>query len=412
MSSEKSIHTDHIEIPVGPTTPARHPIYLSSVHFCPDAQVADGVLGGEIEGFAYRRDAHANQHVLGERCRMLHQADFASLTSSGMAALSLALLATLRTGDRVLISEQLYGKTTTLFSQHAARLGIESDIFDPTDLDQLSDKFDDRTKLVVVETISNPLMVVTDLPTLAEQCHRNGALLLVDNTFASPSVCQPLELGADLVMESMTKIMNGHSDVLMGLLCGRERVADAKLGARVDDSLRTWGMVAAPFDCWLADRGIGTMELRVAQACHSTMEIARELERHPQVARVHYPGLESASSASGNLHRLSRQQFVKNSLPGSNEDTRFGYMLSFELPDGRAAVDRFVVESGLRFCPSLGDLSTTLSHPLSTSHRGLSEAACKKQGITEGLLRISVGIEPTGFLVQAVINGLNGLDAT
>ena len=270
-----------------------------------------------------------------------------------MAALAAVLLAQCQQGDHVVVSDQLYGRSHTLWVEESARLGIAATVVDTTDLKATAAAFTDRTKLLLVETITNPLLRVSDLPRLAELAHARGAKLVVDNTFASPALCRPLDLGADLVVESLTKIMNGHSDVLLGLLCGRD---DA--WQRVPRILSTYGFTAAPFECWLAERGIGTLHLRIERAAANALAAAQFLAKRPEVEAVHYPGLTSHPD-----HALAAGQ-----LGG-----RYGWMVTFTLRGNLATASRFITAARrIPFCPSLGDLCTTLTHPASTSHRLLS----------------------------------------
>jgi cystathionine beta-lyase/cystathionine gamma-synthase len=269
----------------------------------------------------------------------------------------------------------------------ARRLGIESTTVDTCDSKSTAAAFTPATKLLVVETITNPLLRVSDLRSLSEIAHRRGALLLVDNTFASPILCRPLEFGADLVLESLTKIMNGHSDVLLGMLCGRE-----KIWQRVPTTLSTWGWSAAPLDCWLAARGIGTLHLRAERASQNALAAARFLAEQPAVEVVHYPGLPSHAD-----HPLAARQF----------GGRYGSMVTFTLAGGTAAATRFIgAARRIPFCPSLGELSTTLTHPESTSHRAMTPAARESLGIMGGTIRLSVGIESSEFVIEALTQGL------
>ncbi|MGC3971508.1 MAG: PLP-dependent transferase [Pirellulales bacterium] len=238
-----------------------------------------------------------------------------------------------------------------------------------------------------METITNPLVRVIDVAALAEVAHRGGARLVVDNTFASPVLCRPLELGADVVFESLTKIMNGHSDVLLGVVCGR---ADG--WERMSGVVATYGLSAAPFDCWLATRGIGTLALCAEKASSNALAAAEFLGGNAKCAAVYYPGLPQHAD-----HATARRQFAG----------RFGSMLSFTLAGGRAAADQFIrAAKHIPFCPSLGDLSTTLSHPESTSHRGLTPQQRAALGITGGTIRLSVGIESAESITAALAEGL------
>lgn len=377
-------------LPPQPGPPHANPLVLASVWECASPAAADAMLGGSLPGFVYQRDGHPNAAVLADSCRRLYGAEEAIITGTGMGALAAALLAFLKCGDHAVIGGRIYGKTLSLFQREASRLGIETTVVDTCDLAATANAFRPTTKLLLAETIANPLLEVADLTGLAKIAHDRGALFLVDNTFATPFVCRPFEFGADLVMDSLTKMMNGHSDVILGLLCGRK-----SLWERVPAVVSTWGLAASPFPCWLAMRGLMTLAVRMEKACANAREVARYLEAQPAVKRVCYPGLDSAAD-----HALARRQFT----PGY-----FGSLVTFELAGGRAAADRFIeVARDIPFCPSLGELTTTLSHPETTSHRGLSAAERAALGITGGTIRLSVGIESADFIRHALATGLRG----
>lgn len=206
-----------------PTRPHAPAIFPTSVWECSDPDQAGRMLGGQLPGYVYQRDGHPNADQLVSKCCELHRAEQAVVTSSGMAALSAAVLALLQAGDHVAISSHLYGKSQLLLGSECSRLGITSSLVDTCDLSAVASAMTPRTRMIVVETIANPLLQVADIAALAEIAHRNRSLLLVDNTFATPILCRPLVCGADLVLESITKMMNGHSDVMLGLLAGHDR---------------------------------------------------------------------------------------------------------------------------------------------------------------------------------------------
>lgn len=376
-------------LPPTPGEPLAPPLYTSAVYRCQDPTQADGLLAGSIEGYVYCRDGHPNADLLGEKCRELHGAERAVVCGSGMAALAAVLLALLKQGDHVVVSNRLYGKSERLWTDEAARLGIESTVVDTCDLSATARALRSTTRLILVETITNPLLRVSDIAALAELAHANDARLLVDNTFASPIVCRPLDFGADLVMESVTKIINGHSDVLLGLLCGRADVWD-----RVPGAVSTWGLSASPFDCWLAARGLATLALRAERADANARAVATWLDESGRTAGVHYPGLSHHPD-----HLVAQRQFGE----------RFGAMVTFELAGGTDAAVRLIrAARQIPFSPSLGDLSTTLSHPESTSHRTLSAEQRQALGITGGTIRLSIGIESFDHIRAAIEEGLTG----
>jgi len=374
-------------LPPQSTSPLVPPIFTAAVYECRDPQQADEILSGQVAGYVYQRDRQPNADLLAEKCRQLHGAERAAIAASGMAALAAALLSQLSTGEHVVVSNQLYGRTLNLLVTESRRLGIESTVVDTCDLQAVQTAMTGGTKLLVVETITNPLLRVSNLQALADLAHQRGARLLVDNTFAGPAICRPVEFGADLVMESLTKTMNGHSDVILGLLCG-----SAEAWQRVPGVLSTWGLASAPFECWLAQRGLGTLALRIERASANALAAAELLANHSKVRATYYPGLEEHPD-----HALALEQF----------GNRFGTIVTFTLPGGRAAAESFMQASGIPFCPSLGDLCTTLSHPESTSHRGLPPAERSSLGIEGGTIRLSVGIESREQILEQLARGLD-----
>lgn len=376
-----------------PSTP---PIVPTAVWECESPAQADAILSGQLAGYVYQRDGHPNATWLAERVQELHRASFAAITSSGMAALAATLLAHAQSGDRVLISSQLYGRSTLLMQQEAKRLGITpivADIFDPK---AVAAAFEKRPKLALVETIANPRLRVAPLEQLAAQAHAVDCLLVVDNTFATPLVCRPLDWGADVVYESVSKLMNGHGDLMLGAVAANARGAE-----RVAQVISTWGFASGPFEAWLAQRGLGTLGLRIERACDTAMQLARFSQAHSAIKAVDYPGLESHPD-----HRLACQLF------GSPQNAaRFGHVVTVHLKAGGEGASDFIRNTkDLPFCPSLGELRTTVSHPTSTSHRGMSEEARASFGIEPGTIRVSVGIEPTSWVLDRWGKGLDSLD--
>jgi cystathionine beta-lyase/cystathionine gamma-synthase len=373
-----------------PAAPHAPPMYLSSVYECRDPAQAEALLAGSMPGYVYARDGHPNADQLAEKCRLLHGTDRATITSTGMSALALVALSQLSPGDHVVVSNQLYGRTQALLGSDVARWGVDSTLVDPCDLAAVKKAMTRHTRLIVVETISNPLLRVANLAALAELARTGGADLLADNTFAGPIICRPHDLGATWIMESLTKSMNGHSDVVLGLLCGPE-----DRWQRVPGTLSTWGLASSPFDCWLALRGLGTLGVRMERASANALAAAEFLASVKGVDAVYYPGLANHPD-----HDLARRQFGE----------QFGSMVSFTLQGGLAAATQFMAAAAdIPFCPSLGELSTTVSHPESTSHRGLLPAQRAALGITGGTLRLSVGIESADAILQALRRGVAGL---
>jgi len=387
--------------PPMPTEPQVAPLYTAAVYRCASPGQADAMLAGREAGYVYSRDRHPNGDLLAERIAALHGAERGIACGSGMGALAAVGLAVLRSGDHVVVGDQMYGRTFGLFEVELARFGVTCTRVDACDTVAVERAMRAETKLVIVETITNPLVRVVDIHRLADVVHARGARLLVDNTFASPALCRPLALGADWVMESLTKIMNGHSDVLLGAVCGPAAGWD-----RIPAVVATYGLSAPPFDCWLAARGIGTLALRAERASQNALSAARYLAGRSECEAVHYPGLPTHPD-----HALAARQFAGPQGPQPGSTTLFGSMLAFTLRGGRAAAERFIAAAKqIPFCPSLGDLSTTLSHPESTSHRGLTPDERAALGITGGTIRLSVGVESPEQVTAALAEGLAGAD--
>jgi len=380
---------------LGGAEPAGHVagIYPASVYRCDDPDQAQRRLGEIDTGYVYQRDAHPNADLLAEKCRRLHDADWGLVTSSGMAALSLATLTLLEAGDRVVLSEGLYGRTTQQLVQQWSRLGVQATLVDVTAPEKVAAALSQPAKLVVVETLTNPMLRVASIAELANAAHTAGGQLLVDNTFATPAVCHPLKLGADLVLESLSKMINGHSDVMLGALlgCGHDK-------ARYQDVLSVWGLASSPFDAWLACRGAQTLHLRMERACGNAASLAGMLEAHPVVTAVSYPGLSTHPD-----HELARRQF---------EQHRSGSIVTFDLPGGRPAATALMAAlQEVPFCPSLGEVSSTISHPASTSHRRVPVDQRAQLGIGEGTMRFSVGTESSAWLLATVDEALKSVAA-
>jgi cystathionine beta-lyase/cystathionine gamma-synthase len=372
---------------LGVSTPLVPPLYQSAVYTLPDLDALDRISNAEAPGFIYARDAHPNARLLAARLAVLESAEWGLVTSSGMSALSAILLATLQQGGRVVASNRLYGRTTQLLHQELARFGVQTTLVDMNDLGQVEQALSQAARLVLVETLSNPLLRVADLPALVRLAHDAGALLVVDNTFATPVLTRPLEMGADLVMESLTKMIGGHSDVTLGVVCGR-----TDLLSELSQVASIWGLSANPFDCWLADRGLATLALRIRTASANAEALADWLADQPGVARVIYP---------------TRPDHPDHALAGHVLAGGAGHMLCFDLAGGRDAVNRFMHRAkGIPFSPSLGHTATTCSHPATTSHRYVSPAEKARQGITDGLIRLSVGVEDLQTIQREMSKGL------
>jgi cystathionine gamma-synthase len=376
--------------PFGQSRPLISPIYQCSVFNLPDLDALDGILDDDEPGYIYARDGHPNAAELARSLADLEKAAWALVCSSGMSAIVTALLGLLHHGSRVVASNRLYGRTAQLLRQELKRYGVETAFVDFHEPGELAEALRTPAQVVVAETISNPLLRVTDIRAVADLAHACGALLLVDNTFATPTLLRPLEFGVDLVAESLTKMIGGHSDVTLGVVCGR----DEELHRPLEQLRSIWGLSAAPFDCWLVQRSLATLPLRMRAATANALALADWLAEQPGVVRVIYPNRPDHPD-----YALAERLF-----PGG-----CGNLLCFEVEGGRAGVNHFLKEAeGIPFSPSLGHASTTCSHPYTTSHRFESPLEKKRRGITEGLIRLSVGVEDLSAIQDEITKGLAG----
>jgi methionine-gamma-lyase len=350
------------------------PIYMSSVFSFDDVPSLDGIYDGSRQGYVYSRMANPSYDALHEVLAQAEGCEGAVSFGSGMAAIVASFLANLSAGDHVVASPVLYGGVYDYLKNEAPRFGIETDFAD-FENGGLKKAMKPNTKVVYTETITNPLMEVADLRKAADIAHEGGAKFIVDNTFATPAVCRPLEFGADVVVYSATKYLGGHSDLLSGaVLCGGDDLA------RVRRIASLYGGVPSPFDAWLLTRSLRTLELRVARHSENAMKLAEYLEKHPKVEKVYYPGLPSSPS-----HAAAARQF---------DNGWFGGMLSADIAGGEAGASRFIAAcETVKFVPSLAGVTTSLSYPAKTSHRAYSREEMDRCGISMGQLRFSTGLE-------------------
>ncbi|GAB4254237.1 MAG: PLP-dependent aspartate aminotransferase family protein [Acidobacteriota bacterium] len=320
-----------------------------------------------------------NHEVLQRRLALLEKGEEALVTGSGMAAISATLFALLRPGDHLAVQNVLYGGTYELAHHLLPEWGVEVSNFDPLDLESLEETLRPNTRVVLVESISNPHLVIGDLPGIIEVARRHGALAVIDNTFATPVNYRPLEHGFDVVVHSCTKYLNGHSDLVAGAVVGR-----SELLRGIRKRLLLFGGCLDPHACFLLERGLKTLALRVREQNRNAAAVAHFLAEHPRVRRVYYPGLPGWGS-----------ERAKRDFAG------FGGMVSFELDGDEAAADQFVKALRIpREAPSLGGIESLVTRPVTTSHRGLTPEELARAGISPGLIRLSVGIEATEDILE------------
>jgi len=355
-------------------TPSAVPIYQSAAFATADAAELGDVLTGVTPGYAYSRIDNPTTATLAAAVAELEGAEAGLVFATGMAAIHAAIVSTVRAGQTIVATNAVYGTTRDLLTRVLAGLGIETEFVDPVDHAAV-DAALDRTgaPVLYIETISNPTIVVSDIAALAEIAHRRRAMLLVDNTFASPYVCRPIEHGADLVIHSATKYLSGHADVLAGAVVGGREQVDALRPILVDV-----GGALAPLAAFLVLRGLPTLALRMERHSETALDLATWLQGQDAVERVHYPGLPGDPG-----HAVAARQFDV-----------FGGMLAFELSGGREAGRAFLDAMQIaERTASLGAVRTITTHPPSTTHRQLDAAALEASGIAPGLLRCSVGLE-------------------
>ena len=368
--------------PDAPQPPVNVPLYQTSTFEVSSAGELADLLEFRTPGHSYSRYSNPTFAALEAALAELEGGEATVVSASGMAAIHAALVSTLRPGDEVLAAPALYGGTYALLTGLLARFGIGARFLPLTDAASVGEAMTDRTRLIWAETIANPTTEMADLAALADLAHRRDALLFVDNTFASPYLCNPLALGADLVVHSLTKYVGGHSDLIAGAVIGpAERVAAAR------HVLIDAGGNSQPLEAFLALRGLKTLAIRMERHATNALTVACALEGRATIRRVLYPGLRSHPQ-----HELVARE-LRDGLAGG--------MLALDLEGGRDAGERFLGQLRVaRHATSLGSVETLCSHPASSSHRQLGEEELAAAGLTPGLVRVSIGLEDADDLVE------------
>jgi len=356
------------------------PIYQTSTFQFKNAAHGASLFAGEEGGYIYTRLGNPTVHALEEAVAELEGGVGAIATASGMGAVSTVYMTLLDEGSHMVGTASVYGPSRVFVEKHLSRFGVEATFVDTTNVDNIRNAMRPHTKLVYVESPSNPAMQVTDIAAAAQVAHEHGCLLAVDNTFASPYLQQPLALGADIVLHSVTKFINGHADVVGGILVAR----DKEILGRLHDVMINLGSNMDPHQAYLVLRGLRTLGIRVERAQQGAEKIARWLEAHPKVASVRYIGLSSHPQ-----HDLASRQM-----------SGFGAMLAFELKGGLDA-GRTLMDSVrlATLAVSLGGVETLIEHPASMTHAGMSREDREAAGFSDGLVRYSVGIEDADDLI-------------
>ena len=370
--------------------PVSVPIFQTSVFAFDDAAACARALDDPAAGFAYSRYANPTTSALEAVAADLEGGAAALATSSGMGAINAVLLGSLRPGDHVIAQRCLYGGTFAVFTELAARYGIDVSYVSGRDPAEVTAAASDRSRLLFLETIANPTIAVSDLPALIAAGHQAGLTCVVDNTFATPVLCRPIEYGADIVVHSATKYLGGHDDLTLGLVISARGEVHRPLWKHTVDL----GVAADPFAAWLTLRGLKTLALRMERHCASAAQLARGLAGHPAVTRVHWPGLPDHPDHATAARILAG----------------YGGMVAFDLAGGREAGLAFVARLKLAaLATSLGGAETLVLHPASTSHRQMDQASLRAAGIDEGSVRVSVGLEHPDDLWADFEQALAGL---
>ncbi len=367
------------------------PIYQTSTFIFDSAEQGGRRFAGEENGYIYSRLGNPTSTEVENKLALLEGGEAAVVAASGMGAIAASLWSALKAGDHVVASDTLYGCTFALLNHGLTRYGVEVTFVDVSNLDQVKNALRTNTKVVYLETPANPTLKVTDIKKISNTVHENNkdCLVFVDNTFCTPYIQRPLELGADVVVHSATKYLNGHGDVIAGFAVGKEEfINQVKLFGIKDMT----GSVIGPFEAFLIIRGMKTLQLRMEKHCSNAMEVAKFLESHPAVEKVYYPGLESFE-----YYELAKKQM---NLPGA--------MISFELKGG--VEEGKVVMNNVKLATlavSLGDAETLIQHPASMTHSPYTAEERKAAGISDGLVRLSVGLEDVEDIISDLKQALD-----
>lgn len=365
------------------------PIYPTSSYVFSSAREAAARFGGEEEGNIYSRFTNPTVQFFEERIAALEGGERAVATASGMAAILSTCLSLMQNGDHIVCSRSVFGSTVSLFDKYLTRTGISVTYVDPTDLNSWESAINADTKILFLETPSNPLSELTDVAAVAEIAHKYDALLVVDNCFCTPMLQQPLKQGADIIIHSATKYLDGQGRCVGGVVVGRDKHMEEVFGF-----IRTGGACLSPFNAWVFLKGLETLKIRMDAHCRNAMELATWLEQQEGIDRVFYSGLESHPQ-----HELAKKQ-----------QTGFGGVLSFEVAGGKEAAWRFIdATTMVSITGNLGDVKTTITHPGTTTHGRMTPEARAEAGIKDNLVRLSVGIESIEDIKADMTRGLSAV---
>lgn len=363
------------------------PIFATSSYVFASAEQASLRFTGKQPGNIYSRFTNPTVSAFQDRLALMERGERCLAFSSGMAAIMAVGMALLKAGDHVVCSRSVFGNSVLAFQNYFSKFGVSTDFVGLTDLSAWEAAIKPNTRFLFLETPSNPLIEIADIQALADIAHRHGCLLVVDNCFCTPVLQQPLALGADLVVQSATKFIDGQGRCVGGAVIGNEELIEKD----IYPYLRTGGASMSPFNAWVFLSGLETLAIRMKAHCDNAFELAKWLETQPAVAKVHYPGLASHAQ-----HELAKRQ-----------QSHFGAVVSFELTGGKEHAWRLIDATRmLSITANLGDVKTTITHPATTTHGRLSPEARAEAGITDSLVRISVGLENGEDIKADLLRGL------
>lgn len=364
-------------------------IFTTSSFVFENAAQAAARFAGDEPGNIYSRFTNPTTQAFERRLAAMEGGEACIATASGMAAITSLCIAMLRAGDHIVSSRSIFGTTTTLFDKYLPRFGIETSFVDLTDLDGWKQSIRSNTRLLFLETPSNPLSEIADIRLLADLAHENNCMLVVDNCFCTPALQRPLELGADIIVHSATKYLDGQGRIVGGAIVGPNPLVNEDIFGVI----RSTGPSMSPFNAWVALKGLETLNLRMNAHSQNAIQLARYLEQHPRVERVFHPGLETNPQ-----HELAKSQ-----------QYGFGGVVSFVVGGGRESAWRIIDSTELlSITANLGDVKTTITHPATTTHGRVSDELKARTGIGEGLIRIAVGLESIDDIIADLARGLDG----
>jgi O-succinylhomoserine sulfhydrylase len=390
--TEKSYHFDTLAVRTGhrrtPENEHAEPIFVTSSFVFDNAAQAAARFSGDEPGNIYARFTNPTVQNFESRLAALEGGECCVATASGMAAITAICIGLLKSGDHLVSSRSIFGTTTVLFDRYLPRFGIETSFVDLTDLDSWKAAIKPETRLLFVETPSNPLSEIADITELADLAHAHGCLLVVDNCFCTPALQRPLELGADLIVHSATKYLDGQGRIVGGAVVGDQQ----RVGEDIFGVIRSTGPTMSPFNAWVALKGLETLSLRMKAHSANALALAHYLSNHSQIEKVYHPGLSSHPQ-----YELAKKQ-----------QSGFGGVVSFVVRGGREKAWKLIDNTSmLSITANLGDVKTTITHPATTTHGRLSDEQKAETGISEGLIRVAVGLESIDDIIADINQGLD-----